>query len=124
MARLMAVGALSFVLGVGWAHGCLRAGAQTADEVVAMIHEAADWYGLSPAGRQRALAIAWCESRFSAGAYNRSSGATGVFQFIPSTARGVGINPWNAADNIDAAVRLMAAGQWSHWRACLPAGRW
>ena len=92
--------------------------AQSQDEVVAMIHEAADWYGLSPVGRQRALRIAWCESRYAAGAYNRWSGATGVFQFIPSTARGVGINPWDAQANIDAAVWLMAAGQWQHWRAC------
>lgn len=118
MTRLLTVGALCFCLGVGWAHGCLRAGAQSPDEVVAMIHEAADGYGLSPWARQRALSIAWCESRYAAGAYNRSSGATGVFQFIPSTARWMGINPWNARANIDAAVRLMAAGQWQHWRAC------
>jgi hypothetical protein len=118
MARLVAVGVVAFCLGAGWAHSCAAAGAQSRDEVVALIHEAADRHGLSPAGRQRALRIAFCESRYLANAYNRSSGATGVFQFVPRTAAWVGINPWDAEANIDAAVRLMAAGQWQHWRAC------
>lgn len=28
---------------------------------------------------------AWCESRMDPGAYNRQSGASGLFQFLPST---------------------------------------
>jgi len=121
MTRLLA----SSLLLLGFVLGCLFvlwAGvghAQTGPEVVALIHEAADREGLSPWARQRALQIAWCESRYVAWAYNRSSGATGVFQFIPSTARAVGIDPWDAQQNVDAAVRLLAAGQWQHWRACL-----
>lgn len=89
-----------------------------AQAVPQLIDQAAARYGLPEWGRQRAHRIAWCESRYQEGAFNRSSAATGVFQFIPSTARALGINPWDVWQNIDAAVRLMAAGQWQHWRAC------
>lgn len=42
--------------------------------------------------------VARVESGFNPGAVNRSSGAAGLFQFMPDTARGFGINPMNAAE--------------------------
>lgn len=117
--------ALLFAIGflVGFVGGCIGLAAhgghaQTQSEVVQLIDQTAWEYGLPEWGRVRAQRIAWCESRYQAGAYNRWSGATGVFQFIPSTARAVGINPWSAEQNVEAAIRLMAAGQWLHWRQC------
>lgn len=116
---LLAVVFLSGLLTGMYATAVAREGhAQSQEEVVILIHEAADRYGLSPAARRRALAIGWCESRYVATARNAWSNAIGVFQFVPGTARSVGINPWDAEANIDAALRLMAAGQWQHWRAC------
>lgn len=97
--------------------GAGRVAAQV--DVPGLIDQAAGYYRMPEWARLRAHAVAWCESKYDAGAYNRRSGATGVFQFIPSTARGQGINPWDAEQNVYAAMRLMAAGQWQHWRACL-----
>ena len=90
-----------------------------AQSVPELIDEAAAAYGLPEWARQRAHRVCWCESRYQPHAYNRSSGATGAFQFIPSTARAVGIDPWDARQNVYAAVGLMSRGGWGHWRACL-----
>ena len=51
-------------------------------DVPGMITDAAGRWGLDP---NQMLRVAWCESKFDPGAYNRSSGASGVFQFIPRT---------------------------------------
>lgn len=36
------------------------------------------------------------------------AGAIGIAQFMPETAKGLGINPWNATDSLYGAARLMA----------------
>jgi hypothetical protein len=88
--------------------------------VALLIDEAADYYGLTDWERARAHSIAVCESGETADAYNRRSGAAGAFQFIPSTARNLGIDPWNAYQNVYTAIGLMAGNQWQHWAACDP----
>jgi soluble lytic murein transglycosylase-like protein len=79
-------------------------------------------YGIS-LGLPRAWAyrVAWCESRYYAGAYNRWSGASGLFQFIPSTWRSTpqgraGMSPFDPYANAAAAAwlyRNYGASQWS-----------
>jgi soluble lytic murein transglycosylase-like protein len=68
------------------------------------------------------LRVAWCESKFDPGAYNRSSGASGVFQFIPHTwawaSAAVGqaqASPFDAAANVEAAAWLMKTQGPRHW---------
>jgi len=69
------------------------------DDIIA----AAKKYGVDPA---TALAIARIESNFDPNAYNKS-GASGLFQFMPGTAGDYGLtNPFDAAANIDAGMRL------------------
>lgn len=41
--------------------------------------------GLGPAAQSWALRVAWCESHYNPYAVNRYSGASGLFQFLPST---------------------------------------
>lgn len=93
--------------------------AEAAVDVPALIDQAAADFGMAEWARLRAHRIAVCESRYDPGAYNRRSGATGVYQWIPSSAQWMGINPWDAYQNVYAALRLMAAGQWQHWAQCL-----
>jgi transglycosylase-like protein with SLT domain len=40
---------------------------------------------LGPAAVQWAMNVAWCESRYHPNSVNSSSGAAGLFQFLPST---------------------------------------
>lgn len=40
---------------------------------------------LGPAAVQWAMNVAWCESRYHPNSVNSSSGASGLFQFLPST---------------------------------------
>ncbi len=71
-----------------------------------------------------ALAVARCESGLNPGAVNRSSGAAGVFQFLPSTWRGTsyaGYSPFNAWANIQAAHQVFVRDgySWREW-VCQP----
>jgi soluble lytic murein transglycosylase-like protein len=66
----------------------------------------------------RALAVARCESGYNPSARNRSSGAMGVFQFMPSTWRSTsyaGYSPYNAWANIQAAHQVFVRDGYS-WR--------
>lgn len=54
-----------------------------------------------------ALAIAQTESRLNPAARN-PSGATGVMQLMPATARSLGVNPLNPSQNIQGGVNLLA----------------
>jgi soluble lytic murein transglycosylase-like protein len=90
-------------------------------DVPGMITDAAGRWGLDP---NQMLRVAWCESKFDPGAYNRSSGASGVFQFIPRTwawaSAAVGqaqASPFDAAANVEAAAWLMKTQGPRHW-AC------
>lgn len=66
------------------------------DDVRRAIAAAASDYALDPALIE---AVAWKESRFQHKARSRR-GAVGVMQLLPSTARGLGVNPFDMAQNV------------------------
>ncbi|MGH2516928.1 MAG: transglycosylase family protein [Ktedonobacterales bacterium] len=71
-----------------------------------------------------ALAVAACESGYNPGAYNASSGASGVFQFLRSTwatTSYAGYSPFNAWANIHAAYQVFQRDgySWREW-SCQP----
>jgi soluble lytic murein transglycosylase-like protein len=61
-------------------------------------------YGL-PTGLLAAVADA--ESNFNPNAHNKS-GASGMFQFMPGTAKGYGIDPYNVTEAADAAGKMLS----------------
>ena len=75
---------------------------------------------LGSAAQQWALRIAKCESGYNPNAVNRSSGASGLFQFLPSTWRGTpqgsaGASVFDPVANAQAAAWLYqrsGPGQW------------
>lgn len=76
-----------------------------------------------PYGGQ-ALRVATCESSLNPNAYNRSSGASGVFQFLASTwatTSYAGYSPFNASANINAAHQVFVRDgySWREW-TCQP----
>jgi hypothetical protein len=89
-------------------------------EVQALIIRYSQQYGTSP---EIPLAIAKCESGFRYDAKNKSSSASGVFQWLSSSWRsqpaseGGTVSVFNADKNISAAVWLIAHGQTSPWNA-------
>lgn len=83
-------------------------------DVPTLIVQAARRWGVSPSW---ALAVAWCESRYSPTARG-SAGEMGVFQFLPSTFATTPYrhgNPWDAATNIEAAMWLVTTEGPRHW---------
>ena len=73
--------------------------------------------GLPPAWAYR---VAWCESRYQPAAYNRWSGASGLFQFVPrtwaATPQGrAGLSPFDPYANAAAAAWLFHHGGPGHW---------
>lgn len=94
--------------------------------VAALIHDAAQRWGLDEG---LLLRIAYCESRLDPFAYNATSGAAGVFQFIPTTwnwasvrADRGGASPFEAEANVYVTAWVIKnahlTGGVSHWRAC------
>lgn len=74
----------------------------------------ANVYGVSPS---LLLEVAACESGFNLQAYN-PSGATGLFQFMPSTfASHGGINIYDANDQAMVAAKMFSEGESGQW-AC------
>lgn len=71
-------------------------------------------------GRDWALRVVYCESRFDSLAFNVSSGASGIFQYIRSTWRG-SWNPyreesiWDASAQIRATRLAFEMGKYSWW---------
>jgi hypothetical protein len=61
--------------------------------------------GISPDYFTRQINL---ESGFNPNA-SSPSGAVGIAQFLPSTAAGLGINPWNPNEALNAAAQLMAS---------------
>lgn len=65
--------------------------------------------------------VSWCESRWRPDAYNRWSGASGLYQFLPSTWAATpqgraGLSPFDAYANAGAAAwlyRTYGPSQWS-----------
>ncbi len=83
--------------------------------VAADIFAAARRYGVSYSWL---LGVATCESGLNPLAVNGSSGASGVFQFLPSTfySHG-GTDIWSAVQQADVAAAMFAAGESGQW-AC------
>ena len=50
----------------------------------------------------------WQESGFNPNVHNSSAGAIGIAQFMPATAQGLGIDPTDPAQALDASARLDA----------------
>jgi uncharacterized protein YabE (DUF348 family) len=88
-------------------------------EIEAIIREAAAAQG---ADAEQLLRVAYCESRFNPGAYNASSGASGLFQFIPSTwaanslrAGYAGASVFDPVASANVAAWMFARGQAGQW---------
>lgn len=122
MRRWTLAGIVALLLCGGLA-GDMRHGAPTAEagvDVPGLIEEASAFYGVSAVTMKR---LAWCESRWFPGAFNRSSGASGLFQFLKRTwdyaswrAGYGGASPFDAEANAFSAAWLMryvGPGQWS-----------
>lgn len=73
-------------------------------------------FGQSP-GLGWALRVAHCESRYNPLAINRSSGASGLFQFMPSTwnAHFAGWNIWDPYAQARAALSFYNQGATNAW---------
>lgn len=112
----------------GWAHGDWLvdpgstpdpdSGAQPTD-IIQIIYNAADRWGQP---RADMLRVARCESNLDPRAVNSSSGASGLFQFMPSTFAftpngKAGQNIFDPVASADAAGWMWANGMRNHW-AC------
>jgi soluble lytic murein transglycosylase-like protein len=70
----------------------------------ALIQAAAAKYGVDP---NLALAVANQESGLNQSAKS-SAGAIGIMQLMPATAAGLGVDPTDAAQNVDGGVKLLS----------------
>ena len=73
---------------------------------------------LGPSAVQWAVNVAYCESRYHPNSVNSSSGASGLFQFLPSTWAFTpehALSPFDAAANTQAAAWLYARDGPSQW---------
>lgn len=83
-------------------------GPYSRDQIIQIIYDAADRYGQP---REDMLRVAMCESNLDPSAVNGSSGASGLFQFMPST---FASTPYADQDIFDAWASANAAGwMWS-----------
>jgi soluble lytic murein transglycosylase-like protein len=91
--------------------------APAGNDMIAIITAAARRYGQSPAEMIR---VARCESSLNPRAVNRSSGASGLFQFLPSTWRTTpyaSSSIFDATANANAAAWMWSVGRRREW-AC------
>ena len=87
-------------------------------EIEGIIRDAAAAQG---ADAEQLLRVAYCESRFNPGAYN-ASGASGLFQFLPSTwaansvrAGFAGASVWDPVASANVAAYMFRLGQSGQW---------
>ena len=87
-------------------------------EIEQIIRDAAAAQG---ADAEQLLRVAYCESRFNPGAYN-ASGASGLFQFLPSTwaansarAGFAGASVWDPVASANVAAYMFRMGQSGQW---------
>ena len=94
------------------------------DEVHDLIVKAADKYGVD---RKLALSLAMAESNGNQNDISEA-GAIGVMQLMPETARGLGVDPYDMAQNIDGGVKYLkqqldaVGGDWQKAAAAYNAG--
>jgi soluble lytic murein transglycosylase-like protein len=88
-------------------------------EIEQIIRDAAAAQG---ADADQLIRVAYCESRFNPGAYNASSGASGLFQFMPATwaANSVragfgGASVWDPVASANVAAYMFRSGQSGQW---------
>ncbi len=98
-------------------------GGWSQERIIKEIHAAADRHGV-PA--ELFMALVWQESRYRADALS-PKGAIGFAQLMPSTAKDLGVNPRNPAENLDGGARYLAAqyrafGTWKLALAAYNAG--
>src|SRR5665811_1364734 len=100
----------------GWLHGDFLVASYEGppsgnDDIIAIIHEAADFYGQP---REDMVRVAECESHFDPNAVNPISGTSGLFQFRPST---WATTPFADEDIFDARANAYAAAwMWDNGR--------
>ena len=87
-------------------------------EIEQIIRDAAAAQGADP---DQLLRVAYCESRYNPGAYN-ASGASGLFQFLPSTwaansvrAGFAGASVWDPVASANVAAYMFRMGQAGQW---------
>jgi chaperonin cofactor prefoldin len=81
--------------------------------IIVIISDAAARYG---ANGDQMVRVARCESGLNPRAYSASSGASGLFQFMPGTFYGHGgKNIWDPYDQSNVAAQMFAQGQASAW---------
>jgi hypothetical protein len=92
---------------------------QSTWHVKQLIKCAAAHHGIS---REKALYIAWRESRYRPSAYNAGGNAAGIYQHLlkywPGRAEDFGFKDWsafNARANIFVAMRMVRRYGWSPW---------
>ncbi len=87
--------------------------APPAGSIRAIIFAAAKRYGVAYSWL---LSTAECESGLNPNAVNTSSGATGLFQFMPATFYGHGgTDIWSAYQQANIAAQMFAAGESNQW---------
>jgi len=87
--------------------------AYSRQQIIQIIRAAGARYGVSG---DQLVRVANCESSLNPYAYNRRSGASGLFQFMPGTfyAHG-GHNIWDPSDQSDVAARMFSQGYSYEW---------
>ena len=84
-------------------------------DIVSIIYAAAAAYGQDG---NALLAVAQCESGLNPGAYNASSAASGLFQFLPgtwATTPSAGASIFDATANANAAAWMWSVGRRGEW---------
>jgi peptidoglycan hydrolase CwlO-like protein len=88
-------------------------GGASQQAMIVIIQAAAARYG---ANGDQMVRVARCESGLNPRAYSASSGASGLFQFMPGTFYGHGgKNIWDPYDQSNIAAQMFAQGQASAW---------
>jgi hypothetical protein len=78
-------------------------------------------YVFPDATEDAAVRVAWCESRLWPYAKNRSSSASGLFQFLSSWWSAGQFDPFDPWESSRAALRASRGGtSWGPWRASYP----
>jgi cell wall-associated NlpC family hydrolase len=85
------------------APGAASSSRRSESPYAALFQSAGQRHGVSPA---LLTAVARAESGFNAAARS-PAGAQGLMQFMPDTAKGLGVDPWKPAEAVDGAARLL-----------------